>query len=132
CSFRSLGSLFMLSFFSRRRRPLRPTLFPYTTLFRSGRRGGDTAPLAEPLPNLSAVCCGLFLLQQKVELVHEIPGRPSNGSVDGNGVPHRVLDNEHPRLFQVLAQALDVKADQAVGDVHGGAVVEEVQRTVYI
>ena len=26
-------------------------------------------------------------------------------------VPHRILDNEHPRLFQVFAQTLDVKAD---------------------
>ena len=67
-----------------------------------------------------------------MKLVHEIPGRPSNRPVDGNGVPHRILDNEHPGLFQVLAQALDVKADKAIGDVHGGAVVEEVQRTVHI
>ena len=92
------------------------------------------APVGIPpqLPNLGAVCRSLFLLQQKVELVHEIPGRPANGPVDGDGVPHRVLDNEHTGLFQVLAQALDVKADQAIGDVHGSAVVEEVQRTVYI
>ena len=97
-----------------------------------GRPGGDAAPFSEPFPNLGAVRGGLFLLQQKVELVHEIPGGPPNGPVDGDGVPHRVLDNEHPRLFQVLAQALDVKADKAVGDVHGGTVVEEVQRTVHI
>lgn len=97
-----------------------------------GRPGGDAAPLSEPFPNLGAVCRGLFLLQQKVELVHEIPGGAPNRPVDGDGVPHRVLDNQHPRLFQVLAQALDVKADQAVGDVHGGTVVEEVQRTVHI
>ncbi len=67
-----------------------------------------------------------------MELVHEIPGGAPDSSVDSDGVPHRVLNNEHPRLFQVLAQALDVKADQAVGDVHGGAVVEEVQGTVHI
>ena len=97
-----------------------------------GRPGGDTAPFSEPFPNLGAVCRGLFLLQQKVELVHKIPGGASNGPVDGDGVPYRVLDNEHPRLFQVLAQALDVKADKAVGDVHGGTVIEEIQRTVHI
>ena len=96
------------------------------------RPGRHAAPLSEPFPNLGAVCCGLFLLQQKVELVHEIPGRPADGPVDGDGVPHRVLDNEHTGLFQVLAQALDVKADKAVADVHGGAVVKEVQRTVHI
>ena len=67
-----------------------------------------------------------------MELVHEVPGRPPNRPVDGNGVPHRILDNEHTGLFQVLAQALDVKTNQAVGDVHGGTVVEEVQRTVHI
>ncbi len=67
-----------------------------------------------------------------MELVHEIPSRSANGPVDGDGVPHRVLDNEHTRLFQVLAQALDVKADKAVRDVRGGTVVEEVQRTVHI
>ena len=91
-----------------------------------------TPPLSEPFPNLGAVRCGLFLFQQKVELVHEIPGRPADGPVDGDGVPHRVLDNEHPRLFQVLAQPLDVKADQAVGNVHGGAVVEEVEGAVHV
>ena len=79
-----------------------------------GRPGGDTAPLSEPFPNLGAVRGGLFLLQQKVELVHEVPGGPADSSVDGDGVPHRVLDNEHSRLFQVLAQAFDVKADKAV------------------
>ena len=96
------------------------------------RPGGDAAPLAEPLSNLGAVCRRLFLLQQKMELVHEIPGRPTDSLVDGDGIPHRILDNEYPRLFQVLAQALDVKADKAIGDVHGGTVVEEVQRTVHI
>ena len=51
---------------------------------------------------------------------------------DGDCVPHRVLDNEHPRIFQVFAQALDVKADQPVADVHRGAVVEEVEGAVDI
>ena len=77
-----------------------------------GRPGGDAAPLSEPFSNLGAVRCGLFLPQKKVELVHEIPSRPANRPVDGAGVPYRVLDNENPRLFQVLAQALDVKADK--------------------
>ena len=67
-----------------------------------------------------------------MELVHEIPCGAPDGPVDGNGVPHRVLDNEHPWFFCVLAQSFDVKADQGGGDVHGSAVVEEFQRTVYI
>ena len=67
-----------------------------------------------------------------MELVHEIPGGAPNGPVDGDGVPHRVLNDEHSRLFQVFPQALDVKADKAVADVHGGAVVEEVEGAVHI
>ena len=97
-----------------------------------GRPGRHPAPLSEPFPNLGAVRRGLLLLQQEVELVHEIPGGAADGPVDGDRVPHRVLDNEHSRLFQVFAQALDVKADQPVADVHGGAVVEEVEGAVHI
>ena len=67
-----------------------------------------------------------------MKFVHEIPGGPSNGAVHRDGVPHRVLDNEHPRLFQILAEALDIEADKAVADIHGGTVVEEVERAVYI
>src|SRR5256885_4645890 len=33
------------------RRPPRSTLFPYTTLFRSGRRGGDSPGAARPSSN---------------------------------------------------------------------------------
>ena len=93
---------------------------------------GDAAPLSKPFPNLGAVRRGLLLLQQEVELIHEIPGGAPDGPVDGDRIPHRVLDNEHPRLFQVFAQALDVKADQPVADVHCGAVIEEVEGAVDI
>jgi len=96
------------------------------------RPGRDAAPLPETLPDLGAVCRRLFLLQEQVKFVHEIPGGPSNGAVHRDGVPHCVLDNEHPWLFQILAEALDIEADKAVSDIHGGAVVEEVERAVYI
>ena len=96
------------------------------------RPGGDAAPFSETLPDLGAVRRCLFLLQEQVELVHEVPGGPSNGAVHRDGVPNCVLDNEHPRLFQVLAKPLDIEADKAVADIHGGAVVEEVERAVYI
>src|SRR6266853_4942877 len=49
CFFR----LFFFFFFLMIRRPPRSTLFPYTTLFRSGRGGAQqaqTAPPAPPLP----------------------------------------------------------------------------------
>ena len=94
--------------------------------------GRDAAPLSETLPDLGAVCRRLFLLQEQVKFVHEIPGGPPNGAVHRDGVPYRVLDNEHPRLFQILAEALDIKADKAVADIHGGTVVEEVERAVHI
>ena len=97
-----------------------------------GRPGRDAAPFSEPFPDLRRIGRRLLLLQQEVEFVHEIPGGAPDGPVDGDGIPHRVLDDEHTGLFQVLAQALDVKADKAVADVHGGAVVKEVQRTVHI
>ena len=97
-----------------------------------GRPGGHPAPFSKPFPDLRRIGRRLLLLQQKVELIHEIPGGAADGPVDGDRIPHRVLDNEHPRLFQVLAQTLDVKADQPVADVHGSAVIKEVQRTVHI
>ena len=49
------------------------------------------------------------------------------GAVDGDAVPHLVLDHQHPDLFQLLAQLLDVVADDAVIDVDRSAVVEHVQ-----
>ena len=67
-----------------------------------------------------------------MKFVHKIPSGPPNGAVHRDGVPYRVLDNEHPRLFQVLAKPLDIEADKAVADIHGGTVVEEVERAVHI
>ena len=97
-----------------------------------GHPGGDAAALAEPFPNLGTVCCGLLLLQQKVGPVHEIPGRPANGTVGGDGAPHHILNNEPLGIFQVLVLALDVKSDQTVEEIHGSAMVEEVQQTIQI
>ena len=62
-----------------------------------------------------------------MELVHEIPGGLARASVLGHAPPHLVLHHQHPDLLHLLAQVLDVKADDAVGDVHIGAVVEDVQ-----
>ena len=39
----------------------------------------------------------------------------------------QVLYHQHPDLFQLLAQLLDVIADNAVVDVHVAAVVEHVE-----
>ena len=69
----------------------------------------DAAPLAEPLPNLHRVGGGLFLFQEQVHLVDVVAGRLAGGPVDGDAVPHLVLDHQHPDLFQLLAQLLDRK-----------------------
>src|SRR2546427_6092171 len=39
------------------RRPPRSTLFPYTTLFRSGREAAQAVPLALHLQGVVCVCC---------------------------------------------------------------------------
>ena len=62
-----------------------------------------------------------------MELVHIVAGGLASGPVDGDAVPYLVLDHQHPQLFQLLAQLLDVVADDAVVNVHIGAVVEYVQ-----
>ena len=47
--------------------------------------------------------------------------------VDGHSIPHGVLYDEHPDLLELLAQLLDVEADNAVFNVDVGAVVEHVE-----
>ena len=64
-----------------------------------------------------------------MHLIDVIAGRLALNSVGGHTVPHLILHDEHTQLFQLLAQVLDVVADQAVMDVHIGAVVEHVERT---
>ena len=92
-----------------------------------GDARGNAAPLSEPLPNLHRVGGSLFLFQEQVHLVDVVAGRLAGGPVDGDAVPHLVLDHQHPDLFQLLAQLLDVVADNAVVDVHVAAVVEHVE-----
>src|SRR3712207_7864447 len=46
--------LLVLFFFLMIRRPPRSTLFPYTTLFRSGRTGGSHPPSGWPRPRSSS------------------------------------------------------------------------------
>ncbi len=62
-----------------------------------------------------------------MEFVHIVAGGLSRRPVDGDAVPHLVLDDQHPQLFQLLAQFLDVVADNAVVNVHIGSVVEHVE-----
>ncbi len=72
---------------------------------------GDTAPFSEPLPDFHAVCCGLFLFQQEVELVYIVSRVLFVVAVDGNTVPDLILNNEHTQLFKLFSQLFDVEAD---------------------
>ena len=89
-----------------------------------------TAPFSEPLPNLDAICCGLFLFQQEVELVYIVPGVLFAVAVDGDTVPDLILDDEHTKLFQLLAQLFDVETDNSVIQFHIRLMVEHTQRTI--
>ncbi len=67
-----------------------------------------------------------------MHLVDVVAGGLAGGPVDGDAVPHLVLHHQHPDLFQLLAQLLDVVADNAVVDVHVAAVVEHVEGAGHI
>ena len=89
--------------------------------------GGDTSPLAETLPDFHGVGRRLLLAQQKVHFVNVVAGGFVGFPVDGHSVPHGVLHDEHPDLLELLAQLLDVEADNTVFNVDVGAVVEHVE-----
>src|SRR5699024_70933 len=90
----------------------------------------DSAPLAKALPDFHAVGRRLLFPQEEVELVYIEPGVFVGVAVQRYTVPNGVLHNEHPQLFELLAQILDVVADQTALHVHIGAVGKDVQRTV--
>ena len=62
-----------------------------------------------------------------MELVCIVPGGFSGTAVGGHTPPHGILHDEHTQLFELLAQLLDVKADDAVIDIYVGVVIENVQ-----
>ena len=92
---------------------------------------GDTAPFAKAFPNLHAPGTNLAA-QQKVELVHEIPGGFTLIPVLGNTVPYLVLDHQHTQAFELLSQLLDIEADNTVVDIHIGTVVKNIQTAMHI
>ena len=92
---------------------------------------GDTAPFTKAFPNLHAP--GTYLAtQQKVELVHIVSCGLALAAVHRDTVPHLILDDQHPQVFELLAQLLDIKAHKAVIDIHVGTVVEHVERSMHI
>ena len=64
-----------------------------------------------------------------MEFVDIVSCRLSGITIGGHTSPHGILHDEHSQLFELLAELLDVETDDAVVDVHIGAVVEDVQRT---
>ena len=95
-----------------------------------GKPRGNTAPLTETLPDLDGISGGLLLFQQKVHLIHIIPGGLAAAAVCGDTPPDLILHNEHSQLLHLLAQFFDIIADDAVIDVHVSAMVEQVQTTL--
>ena len=89
--------------------------------------GGDAAPFSESLPDFHRISGGLLLLQKQVHLVDVVTGGLVGGTVDGNSVPYLILYHKHTDLFQLLAQLLNVIADNAVVDVHIALVVEHIE-----
>ena len=50
------------------------------------------------------------------------------GAVDGHTVPDLILHHQHPDFFELLAQLLDVVADDAAIHIHVRVMVEHIQR----
>ena len=53
-----------------------------------------------------------------MELIYIISGGLMGTTVDRYPVPDLILYNEHPQLFKLLAQILDVKTDNPVIQFH--------------
>ena len=92
----------------------------------------NTAPFSESLPDFHRIGGGLLLLQKQVHLVDVVTGGLVGGTVDGNAVPHLILYHQHTDFFKLLAQFLDVIADNPVINVHIALMIEHIQRTRYI
>ena len=67
-----------------------------------------------------------------MELVHVVPGGFALGAVGGDAAPHLILHDEHPQLLELLAQFLDVVADQPVAHIHVRVMIEHIQGAGYV
>ena len=65
-----------------------------------------------------------------MEFVYIVPCVLFSAAVDGDTVPDLILNDKHPKLFQLLAQLFDVETDNAVIQFHIGLVIEHSQRTI--
>ena len=48
----------------------------------------------------------------------------SNSRVNGNSVPHLILHNQHPDLFQLFSKLFDIKTDNPVIQFHICPMIE--------
>ena len=67
-----------------------------------------------------------------MHLVDVITGGLVGSAVNGNAVPHLILDHQHTDFLELLAQLLNVIADNAVIDVHIALVIEHIEGAGYI
>ena len=58
----------------------------------------DAAPFAKAFPNLHTPGANLAA-QQKVELVHIVPGGLALASIHRDAVPYLILNDQHPKIF---------------------------------
>ena len=86
---------------------------------------GHAAPFPETLPYLNAPR-GQFAAQKQVELIDVVARGFSRLAVACHAVPNLVLHDQHSELLELLAQLLDVVANDAVVDVYVCAVIEHV------
>jgi len=67
-----------------------------------------------------------------VHLIHIISGGLAAAAVCRDTPPDLILHDEHTEFLHLLAQFLDVVADDAVVDVYIGSVIEQIQGAFHI
>lgn len=61
-----------------------------------------------------------------MELINIVSGRFMQRPVDRHTVPHLILHDQHPKLFKLFSQILNIKTDNPVIQFHVGTVVEHL------
>ena len=66
--------------------------------------------------------------EKQMELINIVSGRFMQRPVDRHTVPHLILHDQHPKLFKLFSQILNIKTDNPVIQFHVGTVVEHLYR----